>query len=289
MSVTPFVVEYDEIPAVDGAPSAAKFRQFVGERLLGAMVPGRGVGMELVQVPAGERVARRTSARCLMIVLEGGADLIAEAHHTVRLGDAVTIPESFAYGLIAGSKGFEALVVSFSSRPGEARKQVYTHEQLLARNQERTQAALQKPFFRKLTGALLRDPADRRRFQDGLLFLSQLRKELGSKDLLTGQDAAPVVFDPVLQATATWFRNQMFVLDDLDKTVVNLVLGTAGSHLAPEGDQQKVGLHLLEDQPPQVYQRLAAVLERSWDMFEAMTGRIVELVESRKEGLAHGS
>ena len=332
---SPFVVKYEEIPAVpQKAPSAGKFRPFLGERLLGMTVPGRGVGLELVQVPAGESAARQTSSRCLMIVLQGGADLVAEARHTVQAGDAATIPESFAYGVSAGAKGFEALVVSFSSRQGETVKQVLTLEQLLAHNQERTQVSLQKPFFRKLTRQALRDPADRRRFYDGLrvfsdavqtmlfarqatcsdgdhaaLFLGQLRKELGSRELLTGQDAAPAAFDPVLHAAATWFCNQMFVLDDLDKTVVNLVLATASNHLRQlaelvfagdvrekhfashglDGEQQRLGLHLLENQPPQVYQRFAGVLDRSWDMFEAMTGRIVELVEKRTEGLAHGS
>jgi len=55
------------------------------------------------------------------------------------------------------------------------------------------------------------------------------------------------------------------------------------------GEEQTPGVHLLENQPPQVYQRLATVLERSWDMFDTLTARIVELVERRKEGLAHGS
>lgn len=331
---SPFVVQYDEIPALSHAPTAAKFRPFVGERLLGTTVPGRGVGLELIQVPAGESVARRTSSRSLIIVLQGGADLVAETRHTARTGDSVTVPDNFAYGVTAGPKGFEALVVSFSSRKGEAQKQVLTLEQLLARNQERTQASLKKHFFQKFTGEALRDPADRRRFYDGLrvfsdavqtllfarqatcsdtdhaaLFLGQLRKELSSKDLVTGRDPAPVTFDPILQATATWFCNQMFVLDDLDKTVVNLVLGTASSHLhqlaervfagdvrekyfasnALDGERPKLGLHLLENQPPQVYKRLAAVLERSWEMFDSMTGRIVELVEKRTEDLAHGS
>jgi hypothetical protein len=331
---SPFVVQYDEIPAVSPeAPTSAKFRPFLGERLLGTTVPGRGVGLELVQVPAGVSAARRTSSRSLIIVLQGGAELVAGSRHTMQAGDSVTVPESFSYGVTAGAKGFEALVVSFASRPGEARRQVLTLEQLLARNQERTQTSLQRPFFRKLTRHALRDPADRRRFYDGLrvfseavqtlllarqatcaegdhaaLFLGQLRKELGAQDVSTGVEAAPA-FDPVLQATTTWFCNQMFVLDDLDKTVVNLVLGTASNHLhqlselvfggdvrekhlASHGldrEHEKLGLHLLENQPPQVYQRLAAVLERSWDMFEALTGRIFELVAKRTEGLANGS
>jgi hypothetical protein len=282
------------------------------------MVPGQAVALELVQLPPGELGARRASARCLFIVLDGQADLLAGGHHAIRTGDTITIPESFAYGLTAGPKGLEALVVSFPNGQGETVKEVLTLEQLLARNQERTRASLEKPFFQKLAGDARQDPADRARFRDHLrvfsdafqtllfarqatcsdanraaLFANHLREELGHGDPPAGPDARPVAFDPVLHATASWFCNQMFLLDDLDKIVVNLVLETARAKYfetrVADGERQKLGLHLLRDQPPQVYRRLAAVLERSWDMFEAMTGRIVELVENRTEGVTNGS
>jgi hypothetical protein len=311
---SPFVVHYDEIPpSPEGARTHLKVRPFAGGSLLDTLVPGRGVALELVQLPAGEQAARRASARCLFIVLEGGAELLAGGHRAVHTGDTITFPESFAYGLTAGPKGLEALVVSFPNVHGETVREVLTFEQLLARNQARTQASLEKAFFRMLAGGALRAPAARGRFCDCLRVFSDalqtLRRERGHADLLAGPDAGPAAFDPVLSATASWFCNQMFVLDDLDKTVVNLVLETAGGNLhklaAPmfAGDprakyfeaqvadraRRKLGLDVLQGQPPQVYRRLAAVLERSWEMFEAMTGRIVELVEKRTEGVTHGS
>jgi hypothetical protein len=137
------------------------------------------------------------------------------------------------------------------------------------------------------------------------LFANHLREELGHNELLVSREAPEVMFDPVLHATASWFCNQMIVLDNLDKTVVNLVLETAGHHfhmLAEpvfvedecaryfaahsddlDAEHLQLGVHLLKDQPPQVYRRLSQVLERSWDMFEAMTGRIAQLVEAERK------
>jgi hypothetical protein len=309
-------------------------RPFRGVRLLGATVPARGVALELVQVLPGEHVARRASSRTLMMVLDGGGELVSEARHPVQTGDSITIPESSPYEITAGPKGFEALAVAFSNQQGEMVRQVLTLEQLLARNQARTEASLQKPMFRKLMGDGLRDSAERHRFYECLrvfsealqtlliarqatcsdadyaaLFLDQLRRELTREALSTGGNATPMAFDPVLAATASWFCQQMFLLDDLDKTVINLVLETAGGHLqrlvqlvcaddvratsmanhALAGDPQKLALHRLENQPPQVYRRLSAVLDRSWDMFEAMTGQIIALIERKAQGGPNGS
>src|SRR5262249_40994222 len=151
-----------------------------GGSSLGTMVPGRGVALELVQLPPEEIAARRASSRCLFIVLDGQAELLAGGHHAVHAGDTITIPQAFAYGLTAGPDGLEALVVSVPN-DGETVKEVLTLDQLLARNQERTQAFLEKPFFQKLAGGALRDPADRGRFRDCLRVFY---------DLLGGPDAA---------------------------------------------------------------------------------------------------
>jgi quercetin dioxygenase-like cupin family protein len=330
---SPFVVRYAEIPqAPERSRSRLQVRPFLGDRLLGAIVPGQGVALELVQLPPGEEVsARRTMSRSLLIVLDGGAELVAGSRHPVRAGDVITLPPNFAYGIGAvGPSGLEALVVAFPEGGGDKPKEILSFDGLVARNTERAEATLQKRFFQMLSNGGLSSPADRRRFGECLrvfsnafqtllftrqamcgdgdhaaLFVSHLREELGHNELLAGPDGAPVIFDPILQATASWFCNQMVVLDNLDKIIVNLVLETAGQHFhllaepvfvqdrcakyfeahsGVDDEHQHMGVPLLRDQPPEVYRRLSRVLERCWDMFEAMTGRIAEMVDAdRKE------
>ncbi len=330
----PFVIQYSEIPlSPERSQSLLQIRPFLGADLLGSSVPDRGVALELVQLPpGGDSAARRAVSRSLLVVLDGRAELVAGGRHAVRAGDVITIPASFAYGIRgAGPTGLEALVISFpEEEEGQSVTEILNSEQLLARNEQRAQATLQTRFFQLLREGELQSPADRRRFRECLrvfsnafqmllftrqatcvesehatIFGTHLREELGHNQLLVGRDSPPVMFDPVLDATASWFCNQMFLLDNLDKTIVNLVLETAGHHfhlLAEplfmddecakyfkahsndlDAEHQQMGVHLLQDQPAQVYRRLSQVLERSWDMFEMMTGRIVQLVEIERE------
>jgi mannose-6-phosphate isomerase-like protein (cupin superfamily) len=130
-------------------------------------------------------------------------------------------------------------------------------------------------------------------------FNAHLREELGHNELLPAPENNGAFFDPILTATSSWFCHQMLLLDNVDKAVVNIVLETAGYHfhtladpvfamdqsakyfsLHAEADAQHKdsGVTLLQGEHPQTYRRLARVLDQSWDMLEAMTGRIATLV-----------
>jgi hypothetical protein len=108
-----------------------------------------------------------------------------------------------------------------------------------------------------------------------------------------------IATDAILKATSGWFCHQMMVLDNAGKAVVNLVLETAGYHFhslaspvfrGDEGEtyfdthaeadehHKDIGVDLLEGLRPDTYRELYDVLESSWNMLEAVTQRIFELV-----------
>ena len=131
-------------------------------------------------------------------------------------------------------------------------------------------------------------------------FLQHLREELGHNELLDVTRDPRAFGDPVLKAASAWFCHRMTVLDNVDKAVVNLVLETGGYHLGrlagplfeghagasffhthSEADlhHQEVGAELLRNQTPETYERLADVLDSSWEMLDVMTSRIAHIVE----------
>jgi hypothetical protein len=133
------------------------------------------------------------------------------------------------------------------------------------------------------------------------IFHEHMEEELGHNELLTVPRARRAPADPILRATANWFCHQMLVLDNIDKAVlVHLVLETAGYHFhtlakpvlsddvsaeyfhvhaEADDDHKDVVTCLLANQHPNTYARLHQVVEDGWDMFDAMTKRIVHLVE----------
>jgi hypothetical protein len=130
-------------------------------------------------------------------------------------------------------------------------------------------------------------------------FLDHLTEEFGHNKLLRAANELRISADPSLQATLSWFCHQMLVLDNAGKAIVNLVLETGGYHFhnlakpvfsgddvqeyfdthAEDDEQHKdLGLSLLQDQHPLTYANLLHVLDGSWDMLDATTQRIFELV-----------
>lgn len=134
----------------------------------------------------------------------------------------------------------------------------------------------------------------------GQAFEEHFREELGHNTLLKVQGDPRATMDPVLRATASWFPHQMLTLDNGGRAIVHLVLETAGEdfhalakpvlsddvsadyfaeHAMLDENHKEIALRLLEGQHPENYRRLEALLEETWDMFDAMTKRIAVLVE----------
>jgi hypothetical protein len=130
-------------------------------------------------------------------------------------------------------------------------------------------------------------------------FLDHLTEEFGHNKLLKAANELQITADPTLQATLSWFCHQMLVLDNAGKAIVNLVLESGGYHFhnlakpvfsgddvqdyfdthAEDDEQhQNMGLELLQGQHRVTYASLVQVLDESWDMLNATTQRIFELV-----------
>jgi mannose-6-phosphate isomerase-like protein (cupin superfamily) len=135
-------------------------------------------------------------------------------------------------------------------------------------------------------------------------FDEHFREELGHNTLLKVKGDPRATMDPVLRATANWFPHKMLTLDNAGKAVVHLVLETAGNyfhtlakpvfaedecseyfvkHAEVDERHQELAHQLLAGHHPDAYERLALVLEDSWNMFAAMSSRVAQLVE-----LEHG-
>jgi mannose-6-phosphate isomerase-like protein (cupin superfamily) len=135
----------------------------------------------------------------------------------------------------------------------------------------------------------------------GPTFLSHLREELGHNELLSVPANRRAPGDAVLVATSNWFCHQMLMLDNIEKAVlIHLVVETAGyhfhtlaspvlasdvsghyfaAHSEADDDHKDSVLDQLKGLNPRTYRRLQQVVADGWNMFDAMTRRIVRLVE----------
>lgn len=106
-------------------------------------------------------------------------------------------------------------------------------------------------------------------------------------------------WDPILEATSSWFCWKMFVLSEEEKTLlVHLVLESSANiffheahkvmskyketdyfeiHSDVDEKHEKMGISLLKNLAPQEYHRLSELLSQGWDMINAACDRIAEL------------
>lgn len=130
------------------------------------------------------------------------------------------------------------------------------------------------------------------------IFSEHLREELGHNELmhLTGPRRP---FDAILEATANWFPAQMLVQDNAAKAAIHLVLETGGdyffnlarpsfetdvaaeffrTHAEDDERHKEMTYDLLQGLSPETYVRLQQTVVDSWNMIDAMTRRIHQLV-----------
>ena len=127
-------------------------------------------------------------------------------------------------------------------------------------------------------------------------FLRELAEQSGPTGLCDAQSAnrarSASDCDPALDAMTGWFTYQMFVLDNVEKVAIQLVSRSASNAyhnafvpaLAQYSSQTHVhlkhaatGSELLRHQSPRTYTRLRTIIGEAWDMFSALSDRIVEL------------
>lgn len=128
-----------------------------------------------------------------------------------------------------------------------------------------------------------------------------LSEEFGhNHDLDKDRKFREAIWDPILEATASWFNLKMFSLDSEEKTViVHLVLETSANvffqkahevmkqygeteyfktHSEADEKHEKMGLELLENLSCEKYQSLFDIQKKGWDMLNAVCERISILI-----------
>jgi mannose-6-phosphate isomerase-like protein (cupin superfamily) len=327
----PFVVQFSDVP-ISSVPEDRELerRPFRGHELLAGALSSATVTLSWIDVRAGRQVTPQHQTKPgLLIILSGSAALTGSTTRPVEQGDVITLPAGHEYGFSAlGAGGLQALHVAFRDQDEQSEREV-TLDDLLARNEARANATLKTPYFQMLGDGTMSSAVARGRFRQcarvfsdvfqTLLFTRQamcrdgeyeaafnahLLEEVGHNEMLKVPYDARIFADPTLLATLSWFCRQMLIVDNVGKTVVNLVLETAGYHFHSlakpvfeqdegrpyfdahaEGDEihKDMGLELLEKQHPLTYRRLLELLDDSYDMFEAVTQRIFELVTLANE------
>jgi hypothetical protein len=256
---TPSVVPRSEIPVSPLAEEGnLEVRPFLAHSLLGSMLPASAATLAWTHARPGSSVALRSHpVPGLLIVLEGGAELIGRLNRAVEPGDVITLPSDHEYGFEnVGPAGLNALYVAFHEQPSGGAGEAHSLSELLARNEVRVQLALNNAFFSLLRNGGVDSERKRatmreclRVFSDAFqtfLFTRQatcrdrdfaapfhghLLEELGHNELLAISGSSPIAHDSILIATSNWFCHQMLVLDNAEKAVVNLALESAGYYL----------------------------------------------------------
>jgi quercetin dioxygenase-like cupin family protein len=294
------------------------------------------LSMSWVRLEAGEQLAVHAHEIASMIVAANGEGrVLGDLEAAFSDGDIILIPSGCRHGFEgAGSDGFWALSIQFESRglyerPTEPLVKFESGSGLsvlLSRNRQYCEDYRCNPIFEFGTSDRIADPERRRRFlacvqvfsgyfQKALLGRSALTDEPGysalfrhhldeeyGHDTRLAQDLGPnagSVWDPVLEATASWFVVKILSLDNLDKLVlIQLVLESAGSvfhevaaprmaqfgetdYFAHHSEADKVhaamSIEELEGQKEATYDRLMDIQRQGWDMLNTLCARMVEV------------
>lgn len=121
--------------------------------------------------------------------------------------------------------------------------------------------------------------------------------------LLKDRNNRPPIWDPILEATSSWFAWKMFTLDNEEKTLlVHLVLETSANiffqaahkvmqkygetnyfkiHSEVDAEHEEMGFALLNNIHPQKYADLLEIQKQGWDMLNATCERIAALTLSQ--------
>ena len=176
---------------------------------------------------------------------------------------------------------------------------------LLERNEIRTQLILNNPFFLLWREGKLDDEQARRTMLDCLTLLADTFETFSSSRLerdhddVRGSHEALVSRDPILRATAVWYRQQVQTLDEASKTVLGLALETVGYYLGVLARSVLAGQNASNDfdtpaerqarqreiyrrlpllERPHAFVHLHTVLEQTWDVLDEATTRIATLL-----------
>lgn len=133
------------------------------------------------------------------------------------------------------------------------------------------------------------------------LSTEHLQEEFGhNSSLLKDRNNRPPIWDPILDATASWFAWKMFTLDNEEKIVlVHLVLETSANtffqladkamtkygettyfktHAQADEQHGKMGQNLINNLSQERLERLLLIQQQGWDVLNTTCDRITSLI-----------
>jgi quercetin dioxygenase-like cupin family protein len=327
---------------VDGVAHAlGMHKDFRRHPALAAILPEEArLSVAWVHLAAGERLAVHQHPVATMIVIsEGTGQLVGDRTEDLAAGDVLAIPAGCRHGFVGGDGGYWALSIQFDEKglyedPSAARVSFEGDRspglvELLRRNDAFARDHQNNPMFELVTGGHLADARVRSRFLDtvqvlsnafhrlillrgatteeprfSVLFDRHLSEEYDHAARLAADrgDDLVQVWDPVLDATTSWFVAKMLTLDDAEKAVLvhlvlevgsrvftavaNPVVSSYGEtdyfaiHEEADADHERMVNAPLDGLEPLVYERLYVVQRQGWDMLNTLCARMSALARA---------
>lgn len=294
------------------------------------------LSMSWVRLEVGEQLGIHVhEINSMIVAAHGEGRVLGDLEVTFSDGDIILIPRGCRHGFEgAGGDGFWALSIQFESRglyerptePLVKFERASGLSELLSRNHQYCEEHRSNPIFGFVSSDGVADPERRQRFLDcvqvwsgyfqkallcrsaftdapgySALFRRHLDEEYGH-DTGLARDLGPKaesVWDPVLEATASWFVVKMLSIDNLEKLVlIHLVLESAGSifhemaaprmasfektdyfahHSEADKAHADMPIEELEGQEQATYNRLMHIQRQGWDMLNTLCARMVEV------------
>jgi quercetin dioxygenase-like cupin family protein len=298
-----------------------------------------------VHLDAGEILDPHVHPTESMIIMAHGSGRLLDGDDmpSIDAGDVVIVPRGCLHGFEGtGSTGYWALSIQFegkslyedtaNARVAFGDRATPYYERLMAANRLYRDRYNSNDIFRFIRGANVDNKQARGRLLDSILvwsnyfqrvvlarsaftedarysaiFKEHLDEEYDHNTSLARDRGSELVevWDPILDATASWFAWKMLTLDNLDKLVlVHLVLEAAATewhraahpimsrfretnhfqtHDQVDAGHEDVGLELLETIDDVALQRLSSVQKEGWDMMNAMCDRMAFLANQALE------
>lgn len=286
-----------------------------------------------VKLQDGETLAPHTHSEDSMIILtEGGGQFLADNEFEINKGDIIHVPEGASHGFSSSAdKHFWALSIQFNDTSlyqGQPRvKFQSSYEKLLAKNEVysqelyKTSRTFQLSIKTQEEKNILLDSlqvisdhfqrlmflrvglCDSSSFQN--VFLEHFHEELGHNEELRNERVNhKKKWDPVLEASCSWFVNKNYLLDNSERVIMVQMVLEKCAHLfyshfsetlidksksehiethkhADEGHDQ-MGVELLEHEPDFKFKEFFKLQEESWSIMGLFINRVGELIEEQR-------
>lgn len=278
------------------------------------------------------------SCDSMIIVTEGSGILTGDLNERIEEGDIVFVPAGRVHGFKgSGDRGFWALSIQFqevslyenSLQPQVEfvkSKQLNEYDKLLIENEKKVNEFLKNKIFCKEVEDFMKNNQKVGLLKDCLqvmsnsfqrlmfsrmalssresyrkIFFEHLLEELGhDTELKKERNKEEVVWDPILEASTSWFFGKNFLIDDPERIVmIQMVLEKGASlfyghfskvlenimpsehiknHSHLDEGHDELGVSLLKVESEAKIQSLNKLLDESWSMLNLYLDRVATII-----------